>query len=322
MNPDNREDYVLVATDLSPCSAAALRRAIRIAAWYRAPVRALHVVPALTPPTRGPLGPLGPDLPTEADLIDSAHRRWKESSKSVEGASEVTFEVAVGNPRDHILEVVRRDTPKLLVVGAHGRCDGSMGVGPVAAACVQRAATQVLVVRQQQAGPFRSVVACIDFSDASLVALQTAVSIAAEEEGALHILHAFTDPWQGLPPPDDIARNMPGFATQYTKAIETRLREFCFPLPGDLDAIRPAFHAVEAASHGQGINAFITERGCDLAVLGTRGTFNLRDCFWGSTAERVVREAGCSVLTVKPPGFIEAETCGRAGGAAASHQPA
>jgi nucleotide-binding universal stress UspA family protein len=306
MSPENR---ILAAIDLSPCSAAALRRAIQIAAWYQAPVMGLHVIPPLTPPSRGPLGPLSPgfDLPSEDDLIQAAQRRWEQFSASIDGAASVDFAVEVGSPRDKILETVRRDKPRFLVVGAHGRCDGYLGVGPVASACAEWAATQVLIVRQRQAGPFRSIVACVDFSDTSRRALEAAMTIAAEESAALHILHAYVDPWHGLGPTDDIRRNMPDFAAHYSRAMEDRLREFCAPFATEFNSIKPAFHVVRAKSHGEAINAFIAERGCDLAVLGSRAKFNLRDYFWGSTAERVVRDASCSVLVVKPAGFAERE---------------
>lgn len=46
----------------------------------------------------------------------------------------------------------------------------------------------------------------------------------------------------------------------------------------------------------------------DLAVLGVRSTWNARDFLMGSTAERICRDAGCSILTVRPvPESIEAK---------------
>ncbi len=42
------------------------------------------------------------------------------------------------------------------------------------------------------------------------------------------------------------------------------------------------------------------ERGCDLIVVGTHGRSGLSRVLLGSTAERVVRKAGCAVLVVGP----------------------
>jgi nucleotide-binding universal stress UspA family protein len=40
--------------------------------------------------------------------------------------------------------------------------------------------------------------------------------------------------------------------------------------------------------------------GAELVVMGTRGRTNLRDMLLGSTAERTIAEARCSVLAVRP----------------------
>jgi nucleotide-binding universal stress UspA family protein len=40
--------------------------------------------------------------------------------------------------------------------------------------------------------------------------------------------------------------------------------------------------------------------GADLIVLGTRGASNIHDMLLGSTAERVIRDAGRNVWAVRP----------------------
>jgi universal stress protein E len=293
---------ILVAVDFSPCSAAAFREAQRLAAWLGASVTALHVVtpaPTLVPDPVG-IGSLAIPLPTDDQLMASARRRWTEFAESCGGAGGARFTIEVGNPRDEILEVVRRERPRMLLVGASGTADAHRGIGTTAAACAQRAATQVMVVRQGAGGPFRSVVACVDFADASRLALEEAIGIATADGSALHILHVYQDPWHWQEPSDEAKRNMPDFAEAYHTALERRVKKFCGPLAHELGALKATIHAVQAPGYADGIKAFISANHCDLAVLGTRGKFNLRDFFWGSTAERVVREALCSVLAVKP----------------------
>ncbi len=46
---------------------------------------------------------------------------------------------------------------------------------------------------------------------------------------------------------------------------------------------------------------FIDQEQVDLVVMGTHGFTGLAHFFLGSTAEKVVRRAGCSVLTVHSP---------------------
>ncbi len=310
----DRLKSILVAVDFSPCSADAFRQAARIAAWNGGggvSLLAMHVValPSYVP-TPHPFIPF--DLPTQADFVPEARRRWEGFAPSCEAKAagvNVTFDIEIGSPRERILERVLHDKPDLLVLGSHSVLDADKGIGPTAAALVQRAATKVLLVREGHAGAFRNVVACIDFTDTSQLALEQAIRVAAQDDAVLHILHVYDDPWYGLGPPDAIKANMPEFRAQYKRAIEDRLRSFCEPLVHEINALKAVFHGIEvdgtgggrASGQGHGIVAFVKRERCHLAVLGTRAKWNVRDFIWGSTAERVVRSAPCSILAVKPP---------------------
>ncbi|QOJ01094.1 MAG: universal stress protein [Phycisphaeraceae bacterium] len=294
---------VLVAVDFSPCSAVALKAARRIADYNRASLRAVHVV-ALPSFELAP-HPLFPfTLPTQADLVSDARESWARFLADTGVPTDVTCDVEVGRPRDAILESVARDRADLLVLGAHGAHDAHKGVGPTAAACMQRAKTRVLLVREDHAGPFRNVVACVDFTETSMLALQEAIRAAAQDGAALRVLHVYDDPWHGLRPPAGIQVNMPDFTAEFRRRVEDRLREFCTPFAHELSALKAAYHCVESqwrgGGYGHAIVQFVKEQRCDLVLLGTRDRWNIRDMVFGSTAERVVREAPCSILAVKP----------------------
>ncbi|MEO1269755.1 MAG: universal stress protein [Myxococcota bacterium] len=51
----------------------------------------------------------------------------------------------------------------------------------------------------------------------------------------------------------------------------------------------------------EAIIARATEGPCDLIIMGTHGRTGWRHMFMGSTAERVLREAPCPVLTIRQP---------------------
>jgi nucleotide-binding universal stress UspA family protein len=299
----DRLKRILVGIDFSACSAAALLQAVRIAAWHQSRVAALHVVPI--PAYAVPDGAFMPvDLLPPVDLLlDAGREQWANWPPAREIGNKVAFNAVLGISRMELLSYAQDGSFDLLVVGAHSDMDGKRGVGSTAAACVQRAATRVLVVRERQTAAFRSVVACIDFSDTSRVALEQAIRFAAQDGAALHILHVYDDPWRGVQASPAVKANQPRFHEMYQQAVEKRLQSFCEPLSHEIAALKGAFHSRLFDGHGKGILDFIQREGCDLAVLGTRGKWNLRDFFWGSTAERVVRDAPCSVLTVKPPGF-------------------
>jgi len=299
----DRLKSILVAVDFSPCSADAFAQAARIAEWNRASLAVLHVVALPSSvPTPHPLIPF--DLPTQSDFVPEARQQWEQFARESPAKPTVAFDIEVGSPRERLMERVRRDKPDLLVMGSHGGHNSPKDVGPTAAACVQQADTKVLLVRAGHAGPFKAVVACIDFTDTSRRALEQAIRVASQDGGVLHILSVYDDPWYGLRPPAGIAANIPDFKAQYKRAIEDRLRTFCEPQVHEINALKAQFHCIESewrgGGYGHAIVGFVKHAGCDLTVLGTRAKWNFRDLFWGTTAERVVRSAPCSILAIKP----------------------
>ncbi len=299
----DRLKTILVAVDFSLCSTDAFRQAARIAAWNNAKLHALHVVNAPTTlPGRRAFIPF--DLPTQDQLVHDAERRWEDFAPACEGKAKAEFSIVVGSQRGEILRAVEAMKPDLLVMGTNSVLDRKRGIGTTAAACVRQAETKVLLVREEQTSPFTSVAACIDFSATSRLALEQAVRVAAQDGAALHVMHVYDNPWHGMPRSDIVDANMPDFDAKMKEAVAARLREFCQPLAHEMNALKAHFHGVQHdehwSGHGDGLVGFIHHQGVDLAVLGVRSSWNTRDFLWGSTAERVCRDAGCSILTVRP----------------------
>lgn len=295
---------ILVAVDFSLCSSDALRQAVRIGGWKKSSVRAMHVltIPAIipVPPAMFPW-----PMPSQEDLAADAMRRWEGFAQGCEGKDKVRFEIFAGSPREEILRQATDQKADLLVLGAHSVRDAKRGIGTVAAACVRRAETKVLLVQPGAVGPFRCVVVCVDFSETSRLAVEQAVRVAANDDAALHIVHVYHDPWWGMNPPVEVMENMPDFEAQLRRGVESRLRSFCEPLEHEINALKGTFHGIKHdenwAGNGEGLIRFFRSKGADLAVLGVRSNWNVRDFLMGSTAERVVRDASCCVLTVRPP---------------------
>ncbi len=299
----DRLKSVLVAVDFSQCSADALAQAVRIAAWNQASISALHVVmlPSVAPAPH-PFLPF--DLPSEREYTEIAKRRWDRFAEDVAGREGMALSMAVGSARQEIIDRVRTDRPDLLVMGTTSDSDSHRGIGATAAGVVRKADARVLLVAQGHRGPFRSIAVCVDFSDVSLRALEHGVRMAAQDGAALHVVHVYEDPWLGAPQPEVMTANMPGFEARMREAVEARLREFCKPLDHETSALKATFHAIQLsqpwASVGSGIVSAIAEYKVDLVILGTRASWNVRDFLMGSTAERVIRDAKCSLLAIKP----------------------
>lgn len=76
---------------------------------------------------------------------------------------------------------------------------------------------------------------------------------------------------------------------------------------GQLEQVRPAnpriavHHVLLAGDPAAEIIRYAADAGVDLIVIGTHGRTGADRPVMGSVAERVMREAGCSVLVVKLP---------------------
>lgn len=291
-------DSIVVGVDFTPCSAVALRQALRIAAWSHATVHIAHVIDTVVViELEEALSPMQEQI--RDGLATNAETAWRKFASDIPGADSLPIEISINNRVAGILGRVLAARADLLVLGAFGDRPPDVGLGTLASACVRSSSTtDVLLARDTAAPdlPFRRIVAAVDFSDASLQALERAACFAAHDGAELHILHVFQAPWHrlghGPPSPEIVARCQ--------EELGIRLKDFCRPVL-DRDAA-PDWHSVVVDHSGprSGIVDYATEVGADLIALGTHGRANVRDMLLGSTAEKVLAESACSILAVKP----------------------
>jgi universal stress protein A len=132
----------------------------------------------------------------------------------------------------------------------------------------------------------------VDFSDCSNKALQYAIPFAKQFDAELILLHV-VQPYVPVPemPAIDIGLLQRQIRESGEKELETLQRTVADEIPSEtaLRAGTPYVKIINAAK----------ELGIDLIILATHGRTGLAHVFLGSTAERVVRHAGCPVLVVR-----------------------
>ena len=292
----NQLRSILVGVDFSDCSRSALEQATRLAKWNRAHLRALHALEYLILSDAAYASHI-PHEKLEQDAVAEAKRRLQRWLDEAGAPAETQALVDVGAPIDCVLRRVRETKTDLLVLGVTGSSLIPMGAGTLATKCLRKAATKVMLVREGHSGPFRKLVACVDFSEQSREAVAQALRLAAQEDSEVHFLHVFTGSWGRYALVPDAWEVDEAQAAQYRHALEQRLREFV----GDTAGRSARFVVVEAANHGHGIAEYARRVGADLLVLGTKGRSNLGYVLLGSTVERLLREIPCSALVVRPP---------------------
>jgi CPA2 family monovalent cation:H+ antiporter-2 len=142
--------------------------------------------------------------------------------------------------------------------------------------------------------PFKRILCPVDFSPASVDALQFALSLAQEGDASLTLLHTLE--W-----PDDAPLPLSGLSLPaYTRDREDEaLRRLQGLVP---DSSRLWCRPIERIAHGKAYREILgvaAEDNVDLIVMGVQGRNALDVMLFGSTTNQVVRRATCPVLTVR-----------------------
>jgi nucleotide-binding universal stress UspA family protein len=203
-----------------------------------------------------------------------------------------------GNVAEVIEEFVQNRAVDLLVVGTSSRMGlGKMFLGSVAEELIRESTCPVLTVGPHvttlASDGVRTIVCTTDFSDASVEAMQFAVSLADEYQAHLTLVHVL----QGK------TKDSLFLATQMT---EKRLLR---TIPSEPELRYPPEIVVENGSVAESILNLATDLSSDLIVMGTRGVGSFADIasHFGSIAHKVVSLAPCPVLTVNDVQTLESK---------------
>jgi nucleotide-binding universal stress UspA family protein len=279
---------IVVGVDGSPSSVAALRFAASEAALRGAGVLAIYALEVPTVPWPGLTGVVG-------TALEEANRVFGHAvEEAFAGAPpSVPFERRVEEraPAEALIEAA--SDADLLVVGSRGR-GGFAGLllGSVGQQVAHHAPCPVAIVRERASWEPGSVLAGVDGSEGSKVALRWADEEARLRGTQLVALHAWAPGWEvtpGLVP-------MPLPAETLRSDIERFLDEVVADVLGAerapeverrLVETPAAFGLVRAATAG------------DLLVVGSRGHGGFAGLLLGSVGQQVAHHAPCPVVIVR-----------------------
>ena len=284
---------ILVATDFSEPADRALEGALALASRTQAEVHLIHALEVALPLFE----PYAVVLP--ADWVGEARRLAKEKLASAEArvrARGLAGSTHLGDvPAAHaIAERARAVGADLVVVGTHGHTGlKHVLLGSVAERTVEHAPCAVWTVKgDAPAAPPRTLVVGIDFSEAGGEALDTAAEWARLFGARLHVVHALQIPMPLIAPyevaiPEGIIE---GARREAQRQLEQAAKRAAgVGVTTELASIPAHAALVDAAKRLP----------AELIVTGSRGLTGLKHALLGSVAERTLRYAPCSVLTVR-----------------------
>lgn len=289
---------VVVAIDFTKHCRIALKEAVHRAAEDHAEVFAVHVMDEF--------------LMEELKRAQSTDRvtirkEWEQKlihfigEAGLREAPNIRVEVRIGHPFQELVEACRVRQADLLVMGAKGSRSEPNRIGVIAAKCIRQAPVDVLVVRQDAQGPFKKVLACVDFSENSAKAVQCALHIAHQDGASVEALFVYQSAMaMALDYGGMIAPAVTGADPEALANWQKDLEDFIAPLNRGENGVVLTPVVKERVNIREAILDQVNETHADLVVLGTRGKSGLRELFIGTTAEKIVQNAPCSILAVKP----------------------
>ena len=284
---------ILVATDFSASAERALETALAIAEGAKAEVHLVHALevprPAFTPYAVSiPDEFVGAARKSGLHQLEQAHARVR--ARGCAG----TFSLGVVPAALCIAGRAREIGADLVVVGSRGNTGlKRLLLGSVAELTVKESPVSVLTVRGEGKPQRPSVIVVgVDFSPTSELAVTLAADWARAFSAQLHLVNG-------------LELTIP-FVTPYEVAVPDALIDASYAEAGKrLTALAEKLSgidvhtAVMSAAPHDALDTIAARVKADLIVTGSRGLGGLKHALLGSVAERTLRHAPCSVLTVK-----------------------
>ncbi|MFZ3211561.1 MAG: universal stress protein [Terriglobales bacterium] len=273
---------ILLVTDFSDCSEAAVPFVRLMAECYGASVVAAHIITGATTEAATEAAP------HEAGALQGAAEVQMRRFLARNALGEVPVETIIerGSVADVLAPLIQKQGIDLVVVGTHGRSGvGKLLLGSVAQRIFNVVPCPVLSVSPRAAKApgaaekFARILYPTDFSEVSLVALPYALSLAKIEGSALILLHAASEP-----PRHEVLQE---YYRRLNALIPQEARAWC-----KSDALVSVGDPVEA------ILQAAAEQNADCIVISAHraeGTFNVPL----TTAYQVVAHAPCPVLRLR-----------------------
>jgi len=287
---------ILCPIDFSEFSVRAYRHALSLAEHYQAQVVAQHIVEIWRYPSVG--------FVATAHLYQEFCQALRESGteqlqefvrKHTHDEIQPELVVHLGIAPDSILSFAEARKSDVIVMGTHGRRGyDRLMLGSVTDRVMRQAPCPVLAVckpphdsmaagEQPHHHHLSRVLFCTDFSENSERALTYAISVTAEYDAELTLLHVLED----VPSPAKSQAVMAAATGQLDKLVSPEIRKTL--------TIKTA---VRVGKPYQQIIQLTQEAGIDLVTMGVRGRGALDLAVFGSTTYRVMQLGPCPVLAV------------------------
>lgn len=304
-----RFQNILIAVDTRFEKLPALEWAVRLAEHNQAKLTIVEVLPEFSWIQRRVM----------SDAENMRKRLTDDCQSNLESLAEpprergvdVTTKVFVGKTSEQVTHEVIRSNHDLVVrvtKGAHSQATGMFGTTSMS--LLRNCGCAVWLVRPDAPVRFDRVLAAIEPAPNDVAhevmnkkVMELAVSTAEYEGGELHVVHS----WSLFATNKIKSRLGPGEFELIERKAEAEVAAALdnFLLPYGISHVSSGVHLVrDEAKAATAIAGLAKQLDADLIVIGTVARSGVAGGTIGNTAEHVLDHAECSVLTIKPDGYI------------------
>jgi len=314
---------ILCVIEHGEASKPALGRAIALAENNQASLTVVDVIPRVPAGIGMPDGgPISSELQT---AMVREHEAWIETLIKPYGQRlNIQHKVLLGISFLEVIREVLRNGHDLVI-----KCPESPGwLDRLFAGndmhLLRKCPCPVWLVKSEMQESYQRILATVDVDDnyppAELktrqalngLIMELAGSLAASEFAELHVAHA----WEAIgesamrhgafmsQPEDKVNAYVEEVRRRHAQLLDALMQETSVKLgPDAMDYIKPQLHLLKGSVREE-IPALAKRLQVDCIVMGTVARTGVRGFIIGNTAETILAQITCSVLAIKPPGFV------------------
>jgi len=231
-------------------------------------------------------------------LKDARNRLAKLAAQAQQEGIVADSHVVVGKSWFELICQVLRNQHDLVVVGTrHLSAVQGFFVGSTGIKLLRKCPCAVWVTQPRTGKDFDSILVAHDLRPVGDLAMELGCSMAKLQNAQLHVVHSTEFPeFDYMFPARISAEHKQAYHERAKEHIQSQLDRADLPLPANVQfaSESPEFAVMHC----------IEQHSVDLVVMGTVGRTGISGFITGNTAERLLPQIPCSLLAVKPPGFV------------------
>ena len=318
------KNILFVVTDDSDMNAT-LKRAVTLANNHQAQLTVVQVIDDLSSHAPPPITGLS-EQELHAQYITVHQQQLAQIVQPYRDNNNIKLvtKILIGTPFIEIIQQVLRHDHDLVIRTAHNdgerfsRIFGSDDIN-----LLRKCPSSVLLINPKSEQCYRRILAAVDVNDNYLPkeldthralnsqTLEIASSLAVSEPADLHVVYAWNAPYESFmsggflqSSEQEICDYVDSVKNQQQQNMDTLITAVSDKVGAEtFSYINIKSHLLKGSPR-KIIPTFSTDINADLMIIGTVARTGIPGFIMGNTAETIINNSNCSVLAIKPPGFV------------------